>query len=251
MREAPQIPDNSGRQEGGRRAVQTLDTSRDTRIDTYVGDPQGYGPYGDEDTKTFDVYKYLRIATKYKWLIAGIALAILSVTAVSNFMTTPIYKATSSIQIDREATKILDKGGVESSDNAGMDFYQTQYELLKSRSLAERVASALSLGNDPAFNKRLAPSILSIVISKVRGLIFSDGDPSETSTSGGGSAEDRNQSAVFRLMGGLETQPVRGSRIVAISFSHPDPAVAQRVANGYGRAPTPGNSLRSASDSSR
>ena len=233
MREAPQIPDNSGRQEGGRRAVQTLDTSRDTRIDTYVGDPQGYGPYGDEDTKTFDVYKYLRIATKYKWLIAGIALAILSVTAVSNFMTTPIYKATSSIQIDREATKILDKGGVESSDNAGMDFYQTQYELLKSRSLAERVASALSLGNDPAFNKRLAPSILSIVISKVRGLIFSDGDPSETSTSGGGSAEDRNQSAVFRLMGGLETQPVRGSRIVAISFSHPDPAVAQRVANGY------------------
>ena len=36
-----------------------------------------------------------------------------AVTAVSTFMTTPIYRATASIQIKQEATKINEKGEVQ------------------------------------------------------------------------------------------------------------------------------------------
>jgi succinoglycan biosynthesis transport protein ExoP len=228
MNEVPQIRDNSRRDDGGRRSVQTVDTGRDTRIDTYQ-EPQGYGPYGDEDTKSFDIFKYVRIAMKYKWLIAGITLAVFAVTALSNFMTTPIYMATSSIQIDREASKILDKGDVNGTETGGQDFYLTQYQLLQSRTLAERVAVALSLGNDKAFNSTVAPSLLSLIRSKISALIFSDEEQPEDATV----TADKNRAAAARLMGGLDIEPLRGSRIVTISFFHPDPAVAQRVANGY------------------
>ena len=229
MNQFPQIPDNSRRDVNNRRAVQTVDTNRETRVDTYQ-EPQGYGPYGDEDTKPFDIFKYLRIATTYKWLIAGITLAIFAVSALSTFMTTPIYKATSSIQIDREASKVLDKGEVDTQETGGQDFYLTQYQLLQSRSLAERVVTALSLGSDKAFNKTVAPSLFGLVQSKLSGLIFSD---EQTKAADAKVAADNNSSATQRLLDGLEIQPVRGSRIVNIAFNHPDAAVAQRVANGY------------------
>ncbi|PZF78779.1 hypothetical protein DK847_02995 [Aestuariivirga litoralis] len=230
MNQVPQIPDNSRRDEGGRRAMQAADAARDTRLDVYQ-EPQGYGPYGDEDTKAFDVFKYLRIVTKYKWLIAGIALAVFAVTAVSTFMTTPIYKATASIQIDREATKVLDKGDVGNEESGGEDFYNTQYQLLQSRTLAERVAAALALANDKEFNAAVAPSLVTLLKGKLLALIFSD-DKADAEAEAQASS-DRNREAASRLLDGLEVQPVRGSRIVNVSFSHPDPAVAQRIANGY------------------
>ena len=231
----PSPPD---RDDDRRRAIQTVDGNRETRVDAYVNEPQGYGPYGDEDTKTFDFYKYLRIASKYRWLIAGITLAVLSVTAVTTLMTTPIYKATASIQIDREATKILDKGDVSSDnpyDSNGLDFFQTQLQLLQSRTLAERTAAALSLGNNADFNKSVAPSLLTLIISKLRGLIVSDEPPKDAnaSTAETDLSGDSNKSAARRIQGGLDIELLRGSRIATISFSHPDPVVAQRIANGY------------------
>lgn len=222
------------RDEGRRRAIQAVDP-RETRVDTYVGDPQGYGPYGDEDTKPFDIYKYLRIASKYRWLIAGITLAVFLVTAVATFMTTPIFKATASIQIEREATKVIDEGDVSSKEIGGLDFYQTQAQLLQSRTLAERTAAALSLSSDPAFNQSVAPSLVSLILSKLRSLVVSDAPSGEAepSSAEGDANADQTKSAARRLQSGLDVQLVRGSRIATISFSHPNPDVAQRVANGY------------------
>ena len=234
MNDTPPNERSGGREDGPRRAVQTTEASRGGRVDVYQGDAQGYGPYGDEDTKPFDIFKYLRIATKYKALIAGTTLAVLAITALSTFMTTPIYQATASLQIEREASKIIDKGDVASEETGGQDFYQTQYQLLQSRTLAERVASALSLARDPAFNKEVAPSLVTLLKSKIMGLIF---PPDTTDSTDAGAAasrsEDETRAAAARLQGGLAIQPIRGSRIVTVSFSHPDPAVAQRVANGY------------------
>ena len=219
----------------GRRAIQPVEAPRETRVEAYAGDPQGYGPYGDEDTKPFDIYKYLRIASKYRWLIAGITLAVFLVTAVTTFMTTPIFKATASLQIEREATKVIDQGDVSSDELGGQDFYQTQYQLLQSRTLAERTAAALSLSRDQAFNETAAPSLVSMIASRLRGLIIADETPADADASAGkvDAGGEENKSAARRLQDGLDIQLVRGSRIATISFSHPNPAVAQRVANGY------------------
>ena len=52
-----------------------------------------------------------------------------------------------TIQIDRQAEKVVKfEGGQDREFVDDLRFYQTQYDLLKSRSLAERVASDLNLG---------------------------------------------------------------------------------------------------------
>jgi capsular exopolysaccharide synthesis family protein len=83
------------------------------------------------------------------------------------------------------------------------DFLPTQYGLLRSRSLAERVAQELNLGANPAF----APPEADRAV--------------------------RNRIAAGRLMGGFDVEPVINSRLVNISFSAEDPALAARIANAY------------------
>ena len=90
---------------------------------------------------------------KYRWLIAGICSAALVIGFLVTFVSTPIYRATTVIQIDRW------RRGWSSSTISPTDqqvgfadrFFQTQYDLLKSRSLAERVAANLDLGATPDF----------------------------------------------------------------------------------------------------
>ena len=65
---------------------------------------------------------------------------------------TPRYTADSTIEISREADQVTNFQGVQREANAAdQEFYQTQYGLLKSRSLAERVAAQLQLIDDPKF----------------------------------------------------------------------------------------------------
>jgi polysaccharide biosynthesis transport protein len=181
----------------------------------------------DDQNQGFDFYKYLRILNKYRWLIASCVLTSLLLGTALTFLSTPIYRATVSLQIDRESLNIVKVDGVQPEESKGgaLEFYQTQYELLASRSLAERVVSTLGLANDPAFNtKTVSP------ITYVRELVSGGTNEAEAEAS----QEDVSRKAAGRLSLMLSVAPVRGSRIVKVNIDHPDPSVAQKIANGFG-----------------
>src|SRR5436309_12055583 len=84
-----------------------------------------------------------------------IALAILVVVMIGTFLasyfSTPLYRSSVSIQIERENPNQLtveDLFGIEASDQ---EFMQTQYYLLKSRGLADRTIKDHNLLSDPDF----------------------------------------------------------------------------------------------------
>ncbi len=173
----------------------------------------------------FDFYRYLRVLVKYRWLIVGSTAAAIALATVLTLMTTPIYRATSSIQIDREAMAVVNVGaGLQPQDNNNQEFYQTEYELLASRSLAERVVSTLALVDDRAFNAVQGQSLIGLVKSLILG---PEKQPLKPKT-----LDDRTRSVVDSLASKLSISPVRGSRVVKISIDHTDPEVAQKIANG-------------------
>jgi succinoglycan biosynthesis transport protein ExoP len=191
--------------------------------------PYPYFPNVDTETveQGFDFWKYVRIALKYRWLITGIVLTSLLVAAVLTFLMTPIYRATASLQIDRETMNIVKVDGVQPDEGtAGMEFFQTQYELLASRALAERVVTTLGLGAEKTFNVK-NKSILDVVKALVMG------EEEGSTVEKGFSQEDVTRAGVDRLIRSLSVAPVRGSRIVKVSVDHPNPAMAQTIANGY------------------
>jgi polysaccharide biosynthesis transport protein len=182
----------------------------------------------DDVAKGFDVYKYLRIFNKYRWLIALCLLTSLILGAVVTYLSTPVYRATVSLQIDRESINIVkvDDLQPEETQNSGLDFYQTQYELLASRSLAERVVSSLGLSTSESFNAK-ATSIVALVKSYLPGAEPEQEEKQLT-------REEITRKAVDRLLKIQTIAPVRGSRIVKVNIDHPDPELAQTIANGYG-----------------
>ena len=89
----------------------------------------------------------LRIVLKHKWTLLLVIFLACSVAAVRTFLSTPIYRSTVILQIDRAAQRVVsfnnDVDREQASEEPGS--LTTQVELLKSRSLAERVIDELRL----------------------------------------------------------------------------------------------------------
>lgn len=165
----------------------------------------------------FDIAAYWRLALKHRILIIGCFLGAVAIGAALTLLMTPIYTAAATLQIDREAARVFNAEDVtpRESMSQGEDFYQTQYGLLRSRSLAERVVESLGLASSDRALESLGVT------------------PPEATGSAAAQAERRRSLALAAVQKGLGITPVRGSRLVAVTFDNPDPVVAARVANGF------------------
>lgn len=168
------------------------------------------------------IRQYLRIALRWRYVIIGTTIAGILLGLIATLLMTPKYTAVSTIEISREASKVTGFQGVERETSiADQEFYQTQYGLLRSRSLSERVANQLRLVDDPAFYERFK---------------YSDNRPAfqlvATRYPAAGRAE-RQRVAGEILLRNLSVNPTRLSRLVDIAFTSPDPAFSARVANAW------------------
>jgi polysaccharide biosynthesis transport protein len=81
---------------------------------------------------------YWRLMRKHLWLIAIFCFGTVLTAASVILMTTPIYTAATTLLIERKPPQVLDMRDVLSEPLGPdeYDFYKTQYEILKSRTLA-------------------------------------------------------------------------------------------------------------------
>jgi polysaccharide biosynthesis transport protein len=190
-------------------------------------DPYRQGGFYTNDVSSDDeglkrtLREFCYILNKRKWLICSIVAAIMVIALLSTLMTTPLYTSTVRIQIDRHATHVLEGGNITPTEAFDPEFFKTQYELLQSRSLAERVASATQLSVDPGFGKQRGPSVA-----------VTSGE----SEHAGRERADRERAVVGTILSNRVVRPLPGSRLVDVSFSDPDPTRAQKVASAFGEA---------------
>jgi capsular exopolysaccharide synthesis family protein len=159
--------------------------------------------------------EYLNILFGRKWLILSTMFAGAIVAVLVTLGMPQLYRATATIQIDREAVRIVEQRGAEPPANVGLqEFYQTQYGLLKSRALAEAVVRKLRLSENQA------------LLFGPRG-----GPDDEKAAALMGNRKTREAMAIGAVRGGLVISPVRGSGLVEVSFSSADPNLSAQVAN--------------------
>lgn len=165
--------------------------------------------------------EYFRIFMRWRRYITGIILATMLVSLIVTFLMTPMYRATSTLEIARESDKIVNIQGVQQeASDADQEFYQTQYGLLRSRTLAERVAVRLGLVDDPAFF-----AMFSVKPSE------SQVGPSGRYLAAG--RAQRQEAAGAILLKYARITPIRASRLVEINFSSPDPVLSAKVVNAW------------------
>jgi capsular exopolysaccharide synthesis family protein len=117
---------------------------------------------------------------------------------------TPVYRATALLVIRPESAGAVPLQALFSSERMPVDELETQYGVLKSRTLAERVLT--SVRRDMASKP-----------------------PAATPPPSAG--PDGDQDAVANLQKNLVVNPQRGSRLVGISYVSPDPGLAAFTVN--------------------
>ena len=126
--------------------MEQIPVPKDLQLPT-LGHP--YGPPLKEEE--FNLRDYWKVLQKRRWSILASLLITIITTAIVTFAMRPIYRGTTTIQINKESSQIVDFKEILAINTMDLDYYQTQYKILESRSLARRVIQALGLSNHPEF----------------------------------------------------------------------------------------------------
>ncbi|MBA3487477.1 MAG: hypothetical protein H0T88_09885, partial [Lysobacter sp.] len=73
-----------------------------------------------------DPRAYWKIVSDRRWIVLGILGAVMVLAVVLTLLTTPMYRALSTIQIQRDTIKVINSEGVAPADSAfDREYYQT------------------------------------------------------------------------------------------------------------------------------
>jgi len=168
-----------------------------------------------------DARRYMAMLHKRRGIILTCLGVSLALAVLHNYTTRPVYQATTQILIDRDTPNVLPNKELVELVQGGMDYYQTQYQLLRGRSLAERAVERLKLRTHP----ELATGPMMNPWERVRGLF---GRPASVVTDPSGIPLSP-AAAAFRSR--VDVDPVPGSRLVNLRFRAYDPQVAADAVN--------------------
>ena len=167
---------------------------------------------------------YWRIIVKRRWALLSCLLIVFSVVAIGTLKQKSVYQGKVLVEVNPEEPNVLNFKEVLRLDAMDVDSYrETQYKVLQSRTLAERVINDLQLFRNPEFYRRQALfGLITTNPSKIPS--SSDDGPPDTSA-------DAYRNSVKRFLDSASVSPVRRSNLVEVSFDSHNPNLAALIAN--------------------
>ena len=163
----------------------------------------GQRSYGTGNTIDLNLATIWRIIAEWRWLIVGAVAVAVAGAIVVTFLTTPLYRASATLEINPPQVEILEDAKAKTSSGSQREYLSTQYGLLASRTLAERVAQEMNLASNPEF---AAPTA---------------------------DRQTRQKMASGTLAGNFKVDPVLNSMLVRISYTAKSPSLAAQITNGF------------------
>jgi succinoglycan biosynthesis transport protein ExoP len=195
----------------------------------YPLSPQGYSDYSPlpvQEEREVHLRDYWKVIQKRRWIVIAFFLIVLIATAVGTFSMEPVYRGTATIQINKENPQIVDFKEIFAVNTMDMDYYQTQYKILESRTLAKRVIQTLKLAEHPEFQPKPETTFeqwKSHLWGSLSGVFGSSGI--ETSE------DEKETFLISDFLGKLKVEPIRNSRLVKIHFDSNSPLLSAQVSN--------------------
>ena len=221
------------------------------RTSTYPIPREDNGHLPSQEEEAVNLRDYWIVILKYRWTIMAFVLPIVLIAAISLWWSTPLYTATAILHMENRSPNIM--GVPDASTLAGNNlnqYYQTQFNMLKSRSLAARVIQELGLAQDPRFEAEVegllawarkgARQGVKVVVTWIQEM---DVVKRLQERLMGVSQEQGSTIPIFELgitpalidryLERLTITPVEESQLVKVSFSSVDPAFSKDVVNAH------------------
>jgi len=158
--------------------------------------------------QTANFHEYWTVVLKRKWTVIAFALAVFSTVTLFSFLAKPMFTAKGTLLIEREPNFLSFEQAFQ-LETFNDDYFQTQFKLLQSRSLADETINRMKLYENAKFA----------------------GKPKN------GAPADVRSDPVFRnrlftvFMSRLGVSPVRQTRLVEVSFKDGNPKFAAEILN--------------------
>jgi len=187
-------------------------------------------PYTEPDDAEIDLVEIAGALWRRRRVLAGCVLLVNALVLLVIFQLTPRYSATAEVLIDPREHLVMDIGPVQAALSPDVTTIASQIQMVRSRSLAQRVIEALRLDRDPEFNAALRePGPMAELWRGLRGLV--PGEETEEP-----SEEERLAREQSRLTAAFSSALTvsrvgRQSWVIAIGFTSERADRASRVAN--------------------
>lgn len=206
-----------------------------TSSDRFVDDTKA------RDDESVDLRGIIITLRKYKWPIIATTAFFTAVTALIVSAITPEYRATATLLFESNRSQTGFETPWAELENSNLSL-QTQVEVLKSRTLAERLVRELNLTEHWEYNDNLVtPDAYKTAgpLAPVRNLlerVTPDQSRLPLSTDEAGVQQLLIESAVRKLMKQTSVTALKQTNLVRVSVEGVDRVLASRLANGYGQA---------------
>jgi capsular exopolysaccharide synthesis family protein len=186
---------------------------------------------------------YLRIILKRKWIIGTCTVIVLTLAALSSMKKEPYYRATVRLSIQRQSANVMVFPNM-AFPFFDPDYYQTQYTILRSRPLAERVIKKLNLQESPEFKSSPKggfgfdlKSSIAWLLKKVNPVHLFKGNSKTKRTIDSNNVRNNGirQGLVNAFISRLGVSPMKDSKMVVdLSFTGRYPHVISQIVNAVG-----------------
>lgn len=208
--------------------------------------PYGSGGYGEAEQNY--LREYLRVVYKRKWIILSITIIVTVATALYMYRVPSVYLSEATMVIENRNPGLVQSQQDKVTINLGDDptYWNTQLKLLQNPELMRQVAREMGLQNNPEFARDQAgPGLL----SALKGLVGANKPPPVKTPNtlpvvndgkiGDATEQEKltpeQQTRIENYAGvianGLGVEPIEGTNLVTIKFTHTNPEMAMRVAN--------------------
>ena len=177
----------------------------------------------------FGPRKHLRdhwsVVVRRKWVILTLVVTALAISTVYTFRQTPLYQATTKLEIEPELANVLPYQDFERSSKPWRyeEYLNTQIKHLTSRNLARRVA--LAAGLDRRTGPKQEPVGFAAVWDWLTGSAGAERNQRRLTK------EERIQQAIDEVLDAISVVPVRKSHMAEVNYTSPDLELAARVVN--------------------
>jgi len=169
-----------------------------------AGDRDDFETAASDSISLHDLERFWQQAINLRYVILAIIVFSLVVGLIMTLLQTPLYRSTARIEISQVESDVTNIGDVQLQNIAkDRQYFATQYELLQSRSLANRVVSAGNLTRDKNFQEAF----------------------------GLGEKASSEATAAKIVLSNITIAPIESSSLVDISFSSPNAQLSAQIAN--------------------
>ncbi|MGQ8365251.1 GumC family protein [Glaciecola sp. 1036] len=190
------------------------------------------------DSDVIDFGQYVQTIKRYLWRIIGLAVFLTLLVGLIVLSMTPIYSAKVSLLIESEQTNISPVQELIGLDSSRKEYFETQYQILRSRQIASRVVERMQLQDNPHFdkdvyeaNKGTFEQLTSSIKESVRESLPFLPQKEESVKTEEELLESRKSFAISKLMQSTSVSPIKNTQVVEVTVESPSASLSAEIAN--------------------